>query len=167
MASQTKTPKVLFNQIPLVDNPFSTYAYKYTMTDTQPSDAKNQAIWGLVQSGLSAEAAKMYNEVVVSKMSRDSRKSEGGFSDTNTELWGTAPYLGQGDGIMLNIEQNSQLERGFESSLRGARSRKQISEQSFIPFTWSMIDVPLSASSNKFIGGNDTRQERSYGNPEP
>ena len=153
------------NQIPLVDNPFSTYNYKYVMTETQPSKAKNEAIWGLVQMGLSAEAAKMYDNVVVSKTTRYCRKSEGGFKDTNTQLWGTSPYLGLGDGIMFNVKQNNELTRGFDSSLRGSKTRYLIDDKSFIPLTWSMIDVPLAAATNKFIAGTDSRQETAYQNP--
>lgn len=152
-------------QIPLADNPFSTYSYKYVVSDTQPTKAKNQAIWGLVQMGLSTEAAKMYESVVVPKTTRYCRKSEGGFKDTNTQLWGTSPYLGLGDGIMFNVKQNNELTRGFDSSLRGSKTRYQIDDNSFIPLTWSMVDIPLAAATNKFIGGSDTRQEASYVNP--
>ena len=153
------------NQIPLVDNPFSTYNYKYVVTETQPKDAKNEAIWGLVRMGLSTEAAKMYGDVVVSKTTRYCRKSEGGFADVNTQLWGTSPYLGTGDGIMFNVKQNNELTRGFDSSLRGTKTRYLIDDKSFIPLTWSMIDVPLAAATTKFIAGSDTRQEQSYQNP--
>ena len=153
------------NQIPLVDNPFSTYNYKYVVTETQPKDAKNEAIWGLVRMGLSAEAARMYSDIVVSKTTRYCRKSEGGFKDVNTQLWGTSPYLGTGDGIMFNVAENNELTRGFYSSLRGSKTRYLIDDQSYIPLTWSRIDVPLAASTNKFIGGSDTRQEQSYQNP--
>ena len=153
------------NQIPLVDNPFSTYDYKYVVTETQPKDAKNEAIWGLVRMGLSTEAAKLYGDVVVSKTTRYCRKSEGGFADVNTQLWGTSPYLGTGDGIMFNVKQNNELTRGFDSSLRGSKTRYLIDDKSFIPLTWSMVDVPLAAATNKFIGGFDTRQETSYANP--
>lgn len=153
------------NQIPLADNPFSTYNYKYVMTETHPTDAKNEAIWGLVRTGLSAEAAKMYDDVVVSKTTRYCRKSEGGFKDTNTQLWGTSPYLGTGDGIMFNVKQNNELTRGFDSSLRGSKTRYQIDDRSFIPLTWSTIDVPLAAATNKFLGGTDSRMEPAYHNP--
>lgn len=153
------------NQIPLVDNPFSTYNYKYVVTDTQPTQAKNEAIWGLVQMGLSAEAARLYSDIVVSKTSRYCRKSEGGFKDVNTQLWGTSPYLGTGDGIMFNVKQNNELTRGFDSSLRGSKTRYLIDDKSFIPLTWSMIDVPLAAATTKFIAGSDTRQEQAYHNP--
>ena len=153
------------NKIPLVDNPFSTYDYKYIVTETQPKDAKNEAIWGLVRMGLSTEAAKMYDAVVVSKTTRYCRKSEGGFKDVNTQLWGTSPYLGTGDGIMFNVKENNELTRGFNSSLRGTKTRYLIDDQSFIPLTWSMIDVPLGAATNKFIAGSDTRQETAYMNP--
>jgi hypothetical protein len=153
------------NQIPLVDNPFSTYNYKYVVTETQPKDAKNEAIWGLVRMGLSTEAAKMYGDVVVSKTTRYCRKSEGGFADVNTQLWGTSPYLGTGDGIMFNVKQNNELTRGFDSSLRGTKTRYLIDDKSFIPLTWSMIDVPLAAATTKFIAGSDTRQETAYHNP--
>ena len=115
--------------------------------------------------GLSVEAAKMYDDIVVSKTTRYCRKSEGGFKDTNTQLWGTSPYLGTGDGIMFNVKQNNELTRGFDSSLRGSKTRYQIDDKSFIPLTWSMIDVPLAAATNKFIGGSDTRQEQAYHNP--
>ena len=76
------------NQIPLVDNPFSTYNYKYVVTETQPTDAKNEAIWGLVRMGLSVEAAKMYDDIVVSKTTRYCRKSEGGFKDVMQKIVG-------------------------------------------------------------------------------
>lgn len=89
-AQNVKYQNARANQIPLVDNPFSTYNYKYVVTETQPTDAKNEAIWGLVRMGLSTEAAKMYDNVVVSKTTRYCRKSEGGFKDTNTQLWGTS-----------------------------------------------------------------------------
>ena len=153
------------NQIPLVDNPFSTYNYKYVMTETQPSAAENEAIWGLVRMGLSTEAAKMYGDIVVSKTTRYCRKSEGGFKDTNTMLWGTSPYLGTGDGIIFNVKENNELTRGFNSSLRGSKTRYLIDDKSFIPLTWSSIDVPLAAASNGFIGGFDTRSEQAYANP--
>ena len=164
-AQNVKYQNARANQIPLVDNPFSTYNYKYVVTETQPTDAKNEAIWGLVRMGLSTEAAKMYGDVVVSKTTRYCRKSEGGFSDVNTQLWGTSPYLGLGDGIMFNVKQNNELTRGFNSSLRGTKNRYLIDDQSFIPLTWNMIDVPLAAATNKFIGGTDTRDEPSYQNP--
>jgi hypothetical protein len=160
-----KNPKVLFNEIELADNPFSTYAYKYAMTETQPSQAKGEAVWGLLRMGLSTEAAKEYYRIVVPKMSRYCRKSEGGFADTITDGYGTAPYLGQGDGIMFNIRQNDELVRGFDSSLRGSKSRNLISDISPIPYTWDVQNVPLAAASNKFIAGGDTRQERAYLNP--
>jgi hypothetical protein len=160
-----KNPKVLFNEIKLADNPFSTYAYKYAMTESQPSQAKDQAIWGLIRMGLSMEAAKEYYQVVVPKMSRYCRKSEGGFADTMTDGYGTAPYLGQGDGVLFYIKQNNELVRGFDSSLRGSKSRNLIADVSPIPYTWTQQTIPLAAASNKFIAGGDTRLERSYGNP--
>ncbi|AGE51611.1 hypothetical protein PBCVCvsA1_580R [Paramecium bursaria Chlorella virus CvsA1] len=152
-------------EIPLVDNPFSTYPYKHVITETQPTQAKNQAIWGLVQMGLSGEAAAMYGDVVVQKTTRACRKSEGGFKDVNTELWGTSPYLGRGDGEVYNMPASNQLLRGFESSLRGSRVRTQIDDKSFIPYTWQTIDVPLAAAKTSFIAGLDTRQQLAYGNP--
>lgn len=164
-AQNVKYQNARANQIPLVDNPFSTYNYKYVVTETQPKDAKNEAIWGLVHMGLSTEAAKMYDAVVVSKTTRYCRKSEGGFKDVNTQLWGTSPYLGTGDGIMFNVKQNNELTRGFDSSLRGTKTRYLIDDQSFIPLTWDKIDVPLAAATNKFIAGSDTRQEQAYRNP--
>ena len=50
-AQNVKFQNARANQIPLVDNPFSTYNYKYVVTETQPTDAKNEAIWGLVRMG--------------------------------------------------------------------------------------------------------------------
>jgi len=154
--------RVLFNKIPLVDNPFSTYQYKYTVTETQPTDARNQAIWGLMQMGLSTEAARLYGDVVVQKTTRACRRSEGGFADVQTELWGTSPLLARGDGEFYNMPVSNELLRGFESSLRGARSRTFINDVSPIPFTWSYIDVPLAAATNSFIAGKDTRQTLAY-----
>ncbi|APC25781.1 hypothetical protein BST79_gp268 [Only Syngen Nebraska virus 5] len=152
-------------EIPLADNPFSTYPYKHVITETQPTKAKGEAIWGLVQMGLSGEAAAMYGDVVVQKTTRACRKSEGGFKDVNTELWGTSPYLGRGDGEVYNMPASNELLRGFESSLRGSRVRTQIDDKSFIPYTWQMIDVPLAAAKTSFIVGLDTRQQLAYGNP--
>jgi len=157
-----KKCRVLFNQIPLVDNPFSTFQYKYTATETQATDAKNQAIWGLVNIGLSTEAARLYGDVVVQKTTRACRRSEGGFADTNTELWGTSPYLGRGDGEFYNIDKSNDLVRGFDSSLRGTKSRTFITDVSPIPYTWQQIDVPLAAATNSFIAGVSTRETPAY-----
>lgn len=154
--------RVLFNQIPLADNPFSTYNYKYTATETQPTDAKNQAIWGLINIGLSAEAARLYGDVVVQKTTRACRRSEGGFADTNTELWGTSPYLGRGDGEFYNIDKSNDLVRGFESSLRGTKSRTFTTDISPIPYTWQHINVPLAAATTSFVAGMNTREMPAY-----
>ena len=157
--------RVLFNQIPLVDNPFSTYNYKYTVTETQPKNAKDQAIWGLMQMGLSTEAARLYGDVVVQKTTRACRRSEGGFANVQTELWGTSPLLARGDGEFYNMPQSNELLRGFDSSLRGSKSRTFINDVSPIPFTWSYIDVPLAAATTSFIVGKDTRQTLAYAEP--
>lgn len=149
----------------LVDNPFSTYDYKYAVTQTQPDEAEKQAIWGLVQMGLSEEAARMYSQVVVSKTTRACRKSEGGFKDVNTELWGTSPYLGRGDGEVFNMPTSNQLMRGFDSSLRGSKSRAHIDEKSFIPYTWEYMDIPLAVTTTDFVIGLNTRQQPAYSEP--
>ena len=157
--------KVLFNQIPLVDNPFSTYNYKYVVTESQPTKARDQAIWGLMQMGLSTEAARLYGDVVVQKTSRACRRSEGGFANVQTELWGTSPVLARGDGEFYNMPQSNELLRGFESSLRGSKSRTFTTDISPIPFTWSYIDVPLAAASTSFIAGMNTRETPAYSEP--
>jgi len=154
--------KVLFQTIPLADNPFSTYPYKWTVTETQPTQARDQAIWGLLNIGLSTEAARLYGDVVVQKTSRYCRRSEGGFADTNTELWGTSPYLGRGDGEVFNMPQSNELLRGFESSLRGSKSRAFLNDISPIPYTWEQIDVPLAAATTSFIAGMNTRETPAY-----
>jgi hypothetical protein len=152
----------MFNQIPLADNPFSTYNYKYTVTETQPTQARDQAIWGLLNMGLSTEAARLYGDVVVQKTSRACRRSEGGFADVQTELWGTSPYLGRGDGEHYNIPTSNELLRGFESSLRGSKSRTFLTDVSTIPYTWQQIDVPLAAATTSFIAGLSTRETPAY-----
>ena len=154
--------KVLFNQIPLAENVFSTYPYKWTVTETQPTQARDQAIWGLMNIGLSTEAARLYGDVVVQKTSRACRRSEGGFADTNTELWGTSPYLGAGDGLRFNTAQSNDLLRGFYSSLRGSKSRTFTTDVSPIAWTWDKIDVPLAAASTTFIAGVNTRETPAY-----
>jgi hypothetical protein len=152
----------MFNQIPLADNPFSTYNYKYTVTETQPTQARDQAIWGLLNIGLSTEAARLYGDVVVQKTSRACRRSEGGFADTNTELWGTSPYLGRGDGEHYNMPASNELLRGFDSSLRGSKSRTFLTDISPIPYTWDQVDVPLAAATTSFIAGMNTRETPAY-----
>jgi len=170
MCEAAKKENVLFQNvpprnIPLADNPFSTYEYKHVITETQPTQAKGEPIWGLVRMGLSGEAASMYGDVVVQKTTRSCRKSEGGFKDVNTELWGTSPYLGRGDGEVYNISTSNQLLRGFESSLRGSRVRTQIDDKSFIPYTWEFLDAPLAAAKTSFLAGLDTRQQLAYSAP--
>jgi hypothetical protein len=165
MCASPKHSPVLFNDIKLVDNPFSTYSYKYAVTETQPTKAKKEAIWGLIQMGLSREAAAMYGNVVVQNTTRDCRKSEGGFSAVNTELWGTSPYLGRGDGEVFNMMQSNRLMRGFESSLRGTKSRTFLTDISTIPLTWNKIDVPLAVPTSTFLIGKDSRQQMAYSNP--
>jgi hypothetical protein len=149
----------------LIDNPFSTYDYKYAVTQSQPDEAKKQAIWGLIRGGLSVEAAEKYAEIVISKTTRRCRKSEGGFKDVNTELFGTSPYLGSGDGVRFNMPTNDKLMRGFNSSIRGSKVKTQIADRSPIPFTWEFLDVPLAVSTTDFLSGLDTRQALAYSQP--
>jgi len=163
LGSSCNSCRVLFNQIPLVDNVFSTYNYKHTVTETQPTQARNQAIWGLMQMGLSTEAARLYGDVVVQKTTRACRRSEGGFANVQTELWGTSPVLARGDGEFYNMPTSNELLRGFESSLRGSKSRTFMTDVSPIPWTWSYIDTPLAAATTSFIAGKDTRQTLAYG----
>lgn len=154
--------KVLFNEIPLVDNPFSTYNYKYIATETQPTQARDQAIWGLMQMGLSTEAARLYGDVVVQKTSRACRRSEGGFSDVQTMLYGTSPLLARGDGEWYNMPTSNKLLRGFTSSLRGSKSRAFLNDISPIPYTWENQTQPLAAATTSFIAGLSTRITPAY-----
>ena len=149
-------------RIPLVDNPFSTYGFKYLADQTQPSNSTSQAVWGLINAGLSMEAAKSYQDVVISKTTRRCRKSEGGFKDVNTELFGTSPYLGRGDGERFNMPTSNELLREFGSSNRGSKVKTQINDKSPIPYTWAVIDVPLAVSTTKFMSGEDTRGQGIY-----
>jgi hypothetical protein len=130
----------------LVDNPTSTYDMKYAFAESQPKRMQGQAVWGLRTPGPGADGtAGFYGFVVVSPSTRLCRKSEGGFKDANTELYGTSPYLGRGDGEVFYMNESNNLMRKFESSQRGTKSRDLIDKKSFIPYTWYKVDVPLAA----------------------
>ena len=148
--------------IPVVDNPTSTYAGKYVLSQTQPTESANEAILGLVQTGMAAKQAGDYERVVVSRTSRSCRRSEGGFANVNTEVYGTSPYLGRGDGDHYYVDVSNQLMRDVATSDRGSKVRSLINDRSPIAYTWSQIDVPLGVATTAFLAGMDSRNQLAY-----
>jgi hypothetical protein len=57
---------------------------------------------------------------------------------------------------------SNELLRGFESSLRGSKSRTFLTDISPIAYTWQQIDVPLAAATTDFIAGISSRETPAY-----
>lgn len=113
--------------------PDPTWQYKYVTSQPRPTDPQ-RPIFGLpsVGSGVVADA---YQAVAVPTPTRTHRlKSE---QHVSTELYGTSPYLGRGDGIMFHVDTSTSLREGI-SVLRGDKVREYVASR------WDFVGVPLA-----------------------
>ena len=134
----------------------STWPGIYTLTQTQPTDA-HHGILGLNAPGVAGGSIDVYNMIGVFPPSRTLRlKSE---QEINTELYGTAPYLGSGDGIMFNVEKSTQM-RDSIPELRGARSRHWIDDRSYNRWDFVSAHNATQAVSDQY--GAQGRAEIAY-----
>jgi hypothetical protein len=100
---------------------------------------------------------EVYNKIGVPPTTRSKRlKSQ---QEINTELYGTAPYLGSGDGVMFNVEKSTML-RDSTPTLRGARSRYLMADKSYN--RWDFLTVPTAAQTVNSQIGMESRAEPAY-----
>lgn len=103
--------------------PDATWQYQYVTGGPRPMDVR-RPIFGAPCVGAGAVAA-VYNEVAIPTATRTRRlKSQ---DHVSTEMFGTAPYLGRGDGIMLHVDVANRLRDGVPT-LRGDRSDRRWAE---------------------------------------
>lgn len=76
-----------------------------------------------------------------------------------TELYGTAPYLGRGDGIMFNPQMDNEL-RFSQVFLKEARTRHQIMEKTVRQPDYNTR--PLVVQSTQAQGGVSARLDPAY-----
>ncbi len=114
-----------------------TYQLKHVLSQTRPI-VTGKPVFGLPNVGVGAgNTMAVYNAVAVPKTTRTRRlRSE---QEISTELYGTAPYLGQGDGIALHPEVSTAL-RNSRAILRGDKTRYLITERP--PNRWEFIKEP-------------------------
>jgi len=134
----------------------STWPFQYLTTQTQPIHPRRPAL-GLNAPGVTGAVIDVYNQVGVPPTSRTKRmKSQ---EQINTELYGTAPYLGSGDGIMFDVGTSTTL-RDSVPMLRGERSRHHVSDVSYNQ--WYYLTVPPAAQSVADQFGMQSRAEAAY-----
>lgn len=134
----------------------STWPLTYIFGATQPVDPRRPAL-GLNAPGVNSDAVTTYNEIGVPPTSRTKRlKSQ---QEISTELYGTAPYLGSGDGVMFNIETSTRL-RDSIPMLRGYRSKYITADKPYD--TWSFNYVPNAAQPVLTQVGVQSRAEPAY-----
>lgn len=134
----------------------STWPLEYVLTQTQPIDAFRPAL-GLNAPGVGSDQIAVSNVLDIPPTSRTQRiKSQ---LELWTELYGTAPYLGGGDGIIYDVETSNAL-RDSIYMLRGQRSRHWMADQPYD--TWSFIDVPNASQDVVTQVGYPSRSDLAY-----
>jgi hypothetical protein len=135
----------------------STWPLRYITTQTQPTDPLKPVLGLNVPEGVAPGLIEVYNKIGVPPPTRTKRlKSE---QEINTELYGTAPYLGSGDGVMFHVEKSTML-RDSIPTLRGARSRHLMADPSYN--RWDFLTVPTAAQSVSSQIGAESRAEPAY-----
>lgn len=135
----------------------STWPLRYITTQTQPINPLKPVLGLNVPAGVAPNLINTYNKIGVPPTTRSKRlKSQ---QEINTELYGTAPYLGSGDGIMFNVEKSTML-RDSTPTLRGARSRHFMADRSYNQ--WYHLTVPTAAQSVAAQIGMEARAEPAY-----
>ena len=122
----------------LLTQPDPTWQYQWVTSRPRPADPQRPIFGGpTVGAGAVAEA---FNSVAIPTATRVRRlRSE---DHVSTEVYGTAPYLGRGDGIMLHVETSNRLRDGIPV-LRGDKGR-----YSEYPISrWHFVDQPLAVQS--------------------
>jgi hypothetical protein len=134
----------------------STWPFSYIMSETQPVNPRRPAL-GLDAPGVGADVVGVYNKIGVPPTTRTKRlKSQ---QEINTELYGTAPYLASGDGVMFNVEASNKL-RDSIPLLKGYRSKYITADRPYD--TWSFNTVPNAAQSIADQFGAQARAELAY-----
>jgi len=134
----------------------STWPLTYIMSETQPVNPRRPAL-GLITPGVNADVVNAYNVVGVPPTTRTKRlKSQ---QEINTELYGTAPYLGSGDGVMFDVETSTKL-RNSTPLLRGYRSKYITADKQYD--TWSFNYIPNAVQPVTDQIGAQSRVELAY-----
>lgn len=134
----------------------STWPLTYIMSETQPVNPRRPAL-GLKAPGVNADVVEAYNVVGVPPTTRTKKlKSQ---QEINTELYGTAPYLGSGDGVMFDVETSTKL-RDSTYLLRGYRSKYITADRPYD--TWYFNTVPNGVQPVAEQIGAQSRVELAY-----
>lgn len=128
--------------------PDPTWKHQYVMTGPRPTDP-TRPFFGLPAVGAGAGAIAP----VVTRTARMRTQRP----HVTTEAYGTSPYLGRGDGVMLNVGVSSRLREGIPV-LRGDRKVYGGGPPSRMHF----VNAPLAVQKVAAQLGQDTRLEPVY-----
>ena len=128
--------------------PDPTWQYKYVTSQSRPSDP-NRPYFGMPPIGAGAG--------IILPTSTRGPRIRSAQPHVSAEVYGTSPYLGRGDGVMLHTDTSSRLREGTPV-LRGGRQAYNGTPTN----RWDFVNVPLKIQNINQQLGTVTRLEPSY-----
>lgn len=112
----------------------STWPFKYRMGSINPTAPRAHPIQGLNAPAVGPGQIDAYNRLLPVNFRMDVRSSQ---HRPQTQLFGTAPYIALGRGVMHHVDTNSMLQQGNPLFDRGNRT---VTERRFD--TMDFVTIP-------------------------
>lgn len=87
----------------------STWAMKYVFSNTNPLEPRQHPIMGLNAPNTGGCQMKQYNSMLPRNFRMQTRASQ---NRLHTELFGTAPYMALGRGVLKHVDVSTMLQQG-------------------------------------------------------
>lgn len=119
----------------------STWPMKYLFGQTNPVRPRDRPIQGSHTPGVGGCQADVYSSLLPTNFRMQVRASQ---NRLQTELFGTAPFLGLGQGVLKNTDTSSMLMQGTRVSERGARvlMERNYGRLGFVTVPAELRDLP-------------------------
>lgn len=137
----------------------STWAFKYHLTRTNPWTPRAFPVQGLNNPAMGPGQVDAYNSLLPSHYRVKHRASQ---NRPQTELFGTAPYIALGRGIMHHVDVNSMLQQGHWTQDRGQRvlMEREFDRKHFVSIPAALRNLPFETRK-----GEGTRVSPEYLQP--
>lgn len=137
----------------------STWPSKYVFSRTNPVNSRQNPMWGLTDHGVPGARIGTYNKLLPTNFRMQVRAAQ---NKPQTELFGTAPYIALGRGVLRHTDTSSLLQQSNWVERRGSRS---IAEIDYNRFEYVSIPKNLSALAPELRFGAMTRVAPAYLQP--
>lgn len=120
----------------------STWPFKYNFTRTNPWTPRAYPVQGLSRSAWGPGQVDAFNSLLPANYRVKHRASQ---NKPQTELFGTAPYIALGRGIMYHVDVSSMLLQGNMVQERGSRilTERQFDRKQFITVPDTLRNLPV------------------------